>query len=153
MKPCKPLLAPGEPCPGARTRGPPEPGHRPTPTGRRRWSTVEHPEELLPERHKQWFWNRLLRLVWTFFAIWSVVAVWWHLPVQRWKEVLLFGNMPMHWYLAAFISVWCGVALIIIYHLVATRLENSFQDYLAGSWHELPEEVQAALQHARGQGD
>ncbi|HEX6989731.1 MAG TPA: hypothetical protein VF282_09735, partial [Bacillota bacterium] len=77
---------------------------------------------------------------------------------ERWKQVLLGGAMPLHWYLAAFISVWGGVALIIIYHLIASRLEDRFQEVLAASWQELPEEIQASLghpsaAHGRTQGD
>ncbi len=107
---------------------------------------VEFPEEHLPEHHKQWYWSRLLWVTWVFFLLWTVIAVWWHIPAPHaWRNVLLFGNMPLHWYLPAFFSIWVGVALIFIYHVVMSRVDEAFRALALQDWEALPEDVRMSL--------
>ena len=85
-------------------------------------------EEDLPEKYKQWYWRRLAAVTFSFFVVWTVIAVWWHIPAQLfWTDVLLFGNMPLHWYLAAFISIVVGIILIFIYSFVMDRIDNKLR--------------------------
>lgn len=110
-----------------------------------------HPEEFLPEAYKNWFWGNLKRLVWLFFLLWTVIAIWWHLPAPSWKNFTILGSMPLHWYTAAFFSIWAGVILIFIYHALATRLEDRFWAMVGERWEELPEEVRIALSRPSGE--
>ncbi len=110
---------------------------------------VEHPEEHLPEDHKAWYWDRLVRVTAVYFVLWTVIAVWWHIPAPHaWRNVLLFGNMPLHWYLAAFISIWVGVLLIFVYHAVMTRVDEAFRARALEDWDRLPEDVKLSLRLA-----
>ncbi|GBD29891.1 hypothetical protein HRbin32_00983 [bacterium HR32] len=110
---------------------------------------VEHPEEHLPERHKRWFWERLVRVTAVFFVLWTVIAVWWHIPAPHaWRNVLLFGNMPLPWYLAAFISIWAGVLMIFVYHWVMSRVEGELLARAVQDWDQLPEDVKLSLRLA-----
>jgi putative solute:sodium symporter small subunit len=110
---------------------------------------VEHPEEHLPEEYKRWFWERLVRVTVVFFILWTVIAIWWHIPAPHaWRNVLLFGNMPLHWYLAAFISIWAGVLLIFVYHALMSKVDDEFRARALEGWDELPEDVKMSLRLA-----
>jgi putative solute:sodium symporter small subunit len=108
--------------------------------------TVEYREEHLPDDLKSWYWGRLVRITFCFFLLWTVIAVWWHIPApHNWRNVLLFGNMPLHWYLAAFISMWAGVALIVVYHAIMSRVERRLGERALEEWERLPADVRIAL--------
>lgn len=110
---------------------------------------VEHPEEHLPDRYKVWYWERLVRVTAVFFVLWTVIAIWWHIPAPHaWRDVLLFGNMPLHWYLAAFISIWVGVLMIFVYHWVMERVDEQFRAQALADWEHLPEDVKMSLRLA-----
>lgn len=110
---------------------------------------VEHPEEHLPDKYKSWYWDRLVRVTAVFFVLWTVIAVWWHLPAPyAWRNVLLFGNMPLHWYLAAFISIWVGVLMIFVYHAIMSKVDDEFRARALEGWDELPEDVKMSLRLA-----
>ncbi|MDR5683278.1 MAG: DUF4212 domain-containing protein [Armatimonadota bacterium] len=108
--------------------------------------TVEHPEEHLPDDLKSWYWQRLVRITFWFFLLWSVIAVWWHIPAPHaWRNVLIFGNMPLHWYLAAFMSIWVGVAMIFVYHVAMSRVERGLRERALEEWERLPDDVRLEL--------
>ncbi len=110
---------------------------------------LEHPEEHLPDKHKVWYWSRLIRVTAVFFVLWTVIAVWWHIPAPYvWRNVLLFGNMPLHWYLAAFISIWVGVLMIFVYHAIMSRTDEELRLRALEDWEELPEDVKLSLRLA-----
>ncbi|HXG17034.1 MAG TPA: sodium/substrate symporter small subunit [Calidithermus sp.] len=113
---------------------------------------IEHPEEHLPPRHKEWYWQRLFPITLAFFAAWTVIAVWWHIPAPLvWRTVLLMGNMPAHWYLAAFVSIWIGVIMIFVYCAVMDRVDEQLRRRVVEDWAALPEDVKAVLR-AQGLG-
>lgn len=110
---------------------------------------VEHPEEHLPEDLKRWYWDRLVRVTLVFFLVWTVIAIWWHIPAPHtWRNVLLFGNMPLHWYLAAWISIWAGVAMIFVYHWVMSSADEQLRARALEEWERLPEDVKLTLRLA-----
>lgn len=110
---------------------------------------VEHPEEHLPEDLKGWYWDRLVRVTAVFFVAWTVIAIWWHIPAPyAWRNVLLFGNMPLHWYLAAWISIWVGVAMIFVYHWIMGGLDGQLRARALEDWERLPEDVKLSLRLA-----
>ncbi|HXG02930.1 MAG TPA: DUF4212 domain-containing protein [Candidatus Binatia bacterium] len=113
---------------------------------------IEHPEEHLPQKHKDWYWQRLFPITMIFFAAWTVIAVWWHIPAPlAWRTVLLMGNMPAHWYLAAFISIWVGVIMIFVYCAIMDRVDAQLRQRVVEDWASLPEDVKAVLR-AQGVG-
>jgi putative solute:sodium symporter small subunit len=113
---------------------------------------IQHPEEHLPQRHKDWYWQRLFPITMVFFAAWTIIAVWWHIPAPlAWRRVLLMGTMPAHWYLAAFISIWVGVIMIFVYCAIMDRIDARLRERVVEDWAGLPDDVKAVLR-AQGVG-
>ncbi len=78
------------------------------------------------------YWRKMIATTMVLFIIWTFFAVWIHLPVQATKNVLILNGIPLHWFLAAFISIVGGILLIFIFAFIARKYDEEFKRGLRG---------------------
>ena len=70
------------------------------------------------------YWNRLKKITVVWMLAWTIPAIFLELPADYLKHIEILGGIPLHWFMAAFISIVFGISLIFLYAYVMDRMDR-----------------------------
>jgi len=70
------------------------------------------------------YWNRLKKITVIWMIAWTVPAIFLQLPANSLKHIEIMGGIPLHWFMAAFVSIVLGISLIFLYAYVMERTDR-----------------------------
>ncbi|MDI9644515.1 MAG: DUF4212 domain-containing protein [Candidatus Verstraetearchaeota archaeon] len=77
-----------------------------------------------PDRYAA-YWKRLKKITVVWMLAWTVPAIIMHLPIDATRQIIILNGIPLHWFNAAFLSIFIGIALIFAYAYVMERTDRS----------------------------
>jgi putative solute:sodium symporter small subunit len=70
------------------------------------------------------YWNRLKKITVIWMLAWTVPAIILELPANYLKNYKILSGIPLHWFMAAFVSIVIGIALIFLYAYVMEKTDR-----------------------------
>lgn len=76
------------------------------------------------EEKFQEYWSKMKGLTIVMLLLWTIPAFWMHVPVSTTQNIKILGGIPLHWFLAGFVAVVFGIALIFIYAIIMDKWDR-----------------------------
>ncbi len=70
------------------------------------------------------YWGKMKSLTVVMLLLWTIPAIIMHLFVGTTQHIRILGGIPLHWFLAGFVAVVFGIALIFIYAIIMDKWDR-----------------------------
>ena len=70
------------------------------------------------------YWDRLKKITAIWMLAWTIPAIFLELPANALKHIKILNGIPLHWFMAAFVSIVLGILLIFLYAYVMEKTDK-----------------------------
>jgi len=70
------------------------------------------------------YWSRLKKITVIWMLAWTIPAIFLELPANSLKQIKILNGIPLHWFMAAFVSIVLGISLIFLYAYVMEKTDR-----------------------------
>jgi putative solute:sodium symporter small subunit len=74
------------------------------------------------------YWSRLKKITAIWMIAWTIPAIFLQLPANALKHIKILNGIPLHWFMAAFVSIILGISLIFLYAYVMEKTDREILD-------------------------